>query len=323
MNRFLITLTCITTAAACGGDATERQRAAAEESALTQTASGRDALFAADALHTTQIQQLGPVDGVVRSMRGNALLVAAGIDIVRGKNDIRAALAATNADAAQASLRRTLAGGDVSSDGLFGFTFGWLERTSPASATTFGTYVSTWEREDAGEPFRVSAYYTRVAPAPHLPVRDGFPLLVGGAGAGGVPHPDGLERQRRSLLQTDTDFVALSVATDLSRAFPAYAAGLVMPFGRNFFFLLGHQEVVDFYAGATPEEVLSWTPLFAGSSHSGDLGFTVGTALDAITNPDGSVDRFHSKYLTLWARQADGAWRFIADGGAPSPAPSP
>jgi ketosteroid isomerase-like protein len=132
-----------------------------------------------------------------------------------------------------------------------------------------------------------------------------------------------LENQRRSLLQTDTDFAALSVATDLSRAFPVYAAGLVMPFGRNFFFLLGHQEVVDFYAGATPDEVLSWNPIYAGSSPSGDLGFTVGTSVDTVTNPDGSVDRFYSKYLTLWARQSDGAWRFIADGGAPSPAPTP
>jgi ketosteroid isomerase-like protein len=321
MNRILLILTCITAAAACGGDATVHQDAA--ESALTGTATGRDALFAADALHTAQIQQLGPVDGVVRSMRGNALLVAANIDIVRGKNDIRAALAAANPDAAQASLKRTVAGGDVASDGLFGFTFGWLERTSTASATSYGTYVSTWEREEASEPFRVTAYYTRVPPAPHLPVRDGFPLLLGGAGAGGVPHPAGLELQRRSLIQTDTDFAALSVATNTSNAFPAYAAPLVMPFGRNFFFLLGHQEVVNFYAGARPEEVLNWTPLFAGSSPSGDLGYTVGTAVDSVTNPDGSVDRFYSKYLTLWARQADGTWRFIADGGAPSPAPTP
>src|SRR5437870_5855743 len=44
-------------------------------------------------------------------------------------------------------------------------------------------------------------------------------------------------------------------------------------------------------------------------------------AVEAITNPDGSVDRLYSKYLTLWARQADGAWRFIADGGASSPSP--
>jgi ketosteroid isomerase-like protein len=325
MKAILLTSICITTAVACGGAATEEPSTGARQSALAQGASGREALFAADALHTAQIRQLGPVDGVVRSMRGNVLYLATGIDIVQGKQNARAALQAEDPDSSHTTLERTLAGGDVSADGRFGFTFGWLRRTAaaPGGTVTFGTYVSSWEREDASDAFRVTAYYTRVSPTPHLPVLDGFPLLLGGAGAGGVPHPGGLDRQRRSLLRTDTEFAALSVAQDFSRAFPAYAAPLVMPFGRNFFFLLGNQEVTDFYAGATPDEVLSWTPLYAGASESGDLGFTVGTAIDAITNPDGSVDRFHSKYLTLWARQADGAWRFIADGGASSPAPSP
>jgi hypothetical protein len=49
----------------------------------------------------------------------------------------------------------------------------------------------------------------------------------------------------------------------------------------------------------------------------------VGISLDAVTKPGGSVDRFYGKYLTLRARQPDGTWRFIADGGASSPPPSP
>ncbi len=246
---------------------------------------------------------------------------------VQGKQDIRAVLLAENPDPAHTSLGRTLAGGDVSADGRFGFTFGWLQKTAPASdgspLTTYGTYLAAWTREDSDEEFRVDAYYTRVSLTPHLPTREGFPLLLGGAGAGGVPHRGDVERQRRSLLRTDTEFAAFSVAHGYSDAFVAYAAGFAMPFGRNFFFLEGKQEVADFYAGWTPAETLDWIPLFAGSSPSGDLGYTVGTSVDAITNPDGTVDRFYSKYLTIWARQADGAWRFIADGGAASPPPSP
>lgn len=102
----------------------------------------------------------------------------------------------------------------------------------------------------------------------------------------------------------------------------ADAAHTTDVFGNNFSFLLGTQEVADFYTGP-PERVLSWTPLFAGSSESGDLGFTAGTAVDATSRRDGSVDRVRNKYLTLWARQADGSWRFIADGGAPSPSSPP
>ena len=323
MNPVLFTSILISAAAvACGGTAAGDPGPLPSRTFAT-TPSAREALFGADSLHTAEIARLGPVEGVVRSMRGNALYLAANIDIVQGKHGILAALEAANPDAARASLARTVAGGDVSADGRFGFTFGWLQRTAPPGATTYGTYVSTWAREDGDDAFRVTAYYTRVSPTPHLPIRDGFPLLSGGAGAGGVPHPDGVEQQRRSLLRTDSEFAALSVAQDASRAFPAYAASLVMPFGRNFFFLLGNQEVTDFYAGATPDEVLSWTPLYAGSSESGDLGFTAGSAIDAVTQPDGIVNRSHSKYLTLWARRADGEWRFIADGGAASPTPTP
>jgi ketosteroid isomerase-like protein len=332
MKMFLSTVLCVT-AMACGGSAPQDSAVAARQSdALEQGEgehhrSGRAALFAADALHTRLIERLGPVEGLLRPMRGNALYLAAGIDVVRGKRNIAAALEAENPNPAQTSLKRTLAGGDVSADGNFGFTFGWVERNAPAAGgtttTTYGTYVSAWTREDDDEPFRVDAYYARVSLTPHLPTRDGFPLLLGGAGAGGVPRRGDLERQKRSLLRADADFAALSVAQGFSIAFPAYAADFVMPFGRNFFFVVGKQEVIDFWAGWTPAEVLSWTPLFAGSSESGDLGYTVGTSIDAITNPDGTIDRFHGKYLTIWARRADGAWRFIADGGSPSPAPSP
>jgi ketosteroid isomerase-like protein len=319
-----MTVSCIL-AAACGGSENDQSVSDMKRPAITARSdeNPRAALFAADASHSALIERLGPVEGLLRAMRGNALYLAAGIDIVQGRQDIRAALAAADPNPAQTTLRRTLAGGDVSADGRFGFTFGWIERTvvsGGSSLTTYGTYVSTWARED-DDPFRVTAYYTRVSLTPHIPTRDGFPLLLGGTGARGVPHPGSVEQQKRSLLRTDTEFAAYSVANGFSPAFPAYAADLVMPFGRNFFFLLGKQEITDFYAGGTPDEVLDWTPLFAGSSESGDLGYTVGKAIDSITNPDGSVDRFYSKYLTLWARQADGAWRFVADGGASSPSP--
>ena len=92
--------------------------------------------------------------------------------------------------------------------------------------------------------------------------------------------------------------------------------------GRDFSFLLGKQEVIDFYR-SKPGQILSWTPLFAGSTESGDLGFTVGTAVDTVRSPDGKVERSPMKYLTLWARQADGSWRFVADGGSATPGPSP
>ena len=152
-------------------------------------------------------------------------------------------------------------------------------------------------------------------------VRARFPLLTLGPGASGVPRPGEVEQQRRTLLGTDSEFSAYSAAHGYTVAFAEYAAEFTMPFGRDFAFLVGRQEVLDFYKGWTPTEVLEWTPLFADSSESGDLGYTVGTSITTTAKPDGAVERAYNKYLSLWARRADGAWRFVADGGAAAPAP--
>jgi ketosteroid isomerase-like protein len=287
--------------------------------ALTQQ-DARAALFAADAAHTAAIERLGPIDGIVRAMRGNALYLTPGKDIIRGRHDIRESLVEENPDAAVAHLSRVLLGGDVSADGNFGFTFGWLNRTAP-EGLPYGAYVAVWER-DGDDGFRVTAYYNQRSPR-RVPARDGFPLLATGPGAGGVPHRESMDRLRRSLIDVDSQFAALSVAQGYSIAFPAYSnPDFLLVFGGNFIGLLGEQEIVDAYAGWTPAEELAWTPLYSGASGSGDLGFTVGNATTTVKGADGSIaSRSYSKYLTLWARTADGSWRFIADGGSPRPPP--
>lgn len=54
---------------------------------------------------------------------------------------------------------------------------------------------------------------------------------------------------------------------------------------------------------------LLWWPEFAGISRSGDFGFTTGV----VSFDDAHTPRGH--YFTVWRRQADGAWKWIYDGG--------
>ena len=54
--------------------------------------------------------------------------------------------------------------------------------------------------------------------------------------------------------------------------------------------------------------LLNWWPAFAGIAASGDLGFTTGPA----TINGGKPTVF---YFTVWARQPDGGWKWIFDGG--------
>jgi ketosteroid isomerase-like protein len=60
-------------------------------------------------------------------------------------------------------------------------------------------------------------------------------------------------------------------------------------------------------AGGPP---LVWWPLWAGISRSGDLGFTTGPY------SVGGAPRAY--YFTVWAKQPDGSWKWLYDGGPPS-----
>ncbi|WP_312166913.1 DUF4440 domain-containing protein [Phenylobacterium sp.] len=68
----------------------------------------------------------------------------------------------------------------------------------------------------------------------------------------------------------------------------------------------------ELYAGRPdkPHPPLVWWPLWAGIARSGDLGFTTG--------PTTFGGQENGWYFTVWARQADGGWKWIYDGGAPS-----
>lgn len=59
-----------------------------------------------------------------------------------------------------------------------------------------------------------------------------------------------------------------------------------------------------------PHPPLVWWPLWAGLARSGDLGFTTG--------PSTFDGKENGWYFTVWARQEDGAWKWIYDGGSPS-----
>ncbi|WP_374469432.1 DUF4440 domain-containing protein [Phenylobacterium sp.] len=55
---------------------------------------------------------------------------------------------------------------------------------------------------------------------------------------------------------------------------------------------------------------LVWWPLWAGIAQSGDLGFTTG--------PYTFAGKPGAWYFTVWAKQPDGSWKWLFDGGPPS-----
>lgn len=65
------------------------------------------------------------------------------------------------------------------------------------------------------------------------------------------------------------------------------------------------------YGAPRPKgRALVWWPLWAGIARSGDLGFTTG--------PYTTDGRPGGYYFTVWAKQSDGSWKWLFDGGPPS-----
>src|SRR5438093_831733 len=109
-------------------------------------------------------------------------------------------------------------------------------------------------------------------------------------------------------------FAALSVTSGAKNAFLAFATEEAMSFGGGTQMTQGRQAIGAGFDGFPAGAVLEWWPVAAEIAPSGDLGCTVGEATIASLN-------HYSKYLTIWRRQPDGTWKFVADGGNLRPAP--
>jgi ketosteroid isomerase-like protein len=66
---------------------------------------------------------------------------------------------------------------------------------------------------------------------------------------------------------------------------------------------------------------LTWTPVKADMSASGDLGYTYGNYVFTAKNKQGKVVVNYGKYTSIWKKQNDGRWKVVVDMGNSSPDP--
>jgi ketosteroid isomerase-like protein len=251
----------------------------------------RAALLAAD-------RELARSKDVLSAFADDAAYLYPGARLVRGKTAIRALL--DSAGAGGGDLTWTPAYADVSDDGTLGYTYGWTH-----SAHQQGKYLACWRHRDGGS-WMVTAYTrTRLAPGTTpAPADAGVPARAVRGTA-----------DSRQLKSADSAFAALSVARGAQTAFLSFAASeavLLGPPGAPM--THGREAIGAAFAEFPADAVLDWAPVTADVAGSGDLGCTVGEASISARNS-------YSKYLTVWKRQADGTWKFVADGGNARPAP--
>ena len=137
------------------------------------------------------------------------------------------------------------------------------------------------------------------------------------------PPPANREAEEASLMEADRAFAAATAERGLD--------GWVDAFANDGFMLRPDAPIVPGQGEVrrAMEEVfadtsfaLTWEPTMATVSASGDLGFTVGTWERAWRDSLGQLVIRTGKYLTVWHRQPDGAWKVAADVGVTDTPPS-
>ena len=150
-----------------------------------------------------------------------------------------------------------------------------------------------------------------------------LPILIAalmGLSTAGLRAEPTLADYKAQLLAADNAFCALSVKEGAYKAFLSVVTPdskvLSQKTGK------GPDAVTAEFKGTPPTALLTWTPSEADASASGDLGYTWGRWEYKDKTPDGKPVDVKGTYVTIWKRQADGAWKVVLDGGNPD-RPSP
>jgi ketosteroid isomerase-like protein len=258
-------------------------------------ASDRAALLTADRTLSDRTAGLGMIRGFLPALTGGAAYLHPGAPLLRGIDRIRAFLESSDT---LKPVTWSPVFADVSADGRLGYSYGFTRADGRR-----GKYLACWLKERAG--WRIIAYArTRAVPVTDSIAPRRLPASVPVRG-----RPDSHE-----LIQADSQFAGLSVSQGAKAAFIAFAAQEAVSFGGGSQMNEGRAAVGAAFDAFPAGAVLAWWPVGAAIAESGDLGCTVGeAAIESLKQ--------YSKYLTIWKRQRDGGWKFVADGGNPRPAP--
>lgn len=126
-----------------------------------------------------------------------------------------------------------------------------------------------------------------------------------------------------ALLKADRAF-AQATAERRLEGFASFLEEDVTTIRPNSPVLKGKIALVDRWSGILqdPTSSISWKPLRAVISSSGDLGFTVGSYEVTKDSGQGRQAAGSGKYVTIWRKQPDGAWKVTFDSGVQDTPPA-
>jgi ketosteroid isomerase-like protein len=271
----------------------------------------RAELLDADKAFATRSASTNLVDGLVAMLADDVIFVARGAGRLTSPGAVRTYLGANTANA-RSRLTWTPMRADVSGDGTRGYTYGYLIATLPNGESAPGKYLAYWRRNDDGA-WRVLAYkrvpreagdVSYVLPAGfEIPTADRYPSFA----------TQSKSVRNDAVMANDRAFAAFALRAGVGAAFRKYAAsdavGLFDSRGLTF----GPDAIAASFGDVKPGAFF-WRPAVADVAPSGDLAVISGDVEIRDVKADGSFTvQTTAVYLTVWRRQPNGEWRFVAD----------
>ena len=127
------------------------------------------------------------------------------------------------------------------------------------------------------------------------------------------------ENSKNEILKTDIAFNDLCQKDGLAKAFIDFAADEVILMRQNQLPIIGKDALKERYKSFKSRPKLTWYPVKADVSSSGDLGYTFGNWELVGKTPDGKDTTSYGVYVSIWKKQKDGNWKYVFDGGNDTP----
>lgn len=272
-------------------------------------------LLAADSAWSAHWREAGFVRAFTDIATADVFYLTAGHPTIRGPRSVAQLLASDSTLIPAPVAERALKVG-ISADLDFGYTCGYTKTTGVDTAAAHGRYLAVWKRIDGR--WRLAALaLTRTSAT-----TDSARLLVDEPPAITEAKRESAESARTRVLQADSSFSALATKTSVAEAFAQYAAADAVSMSGEGSMPVGPDAIRQMFSGVPPGFRMIWAPVAADAAGSGDLAFTVGEAILTVPGDAAHPTRTsYSKYLTIWQKQANGEWRFVADGGNSRPSP--
>jgi ketosteroid isomerase-like protein len=123
------------------------------------------------------------------------------------------------------------------------------------------------------------------------------------------------ERARTSLLERDLEFANAVAERGLAEAYRLFLAEDAVQLPDGDWPVRGRKTIYQQIQDATQDSdfLLSWKPVAAEVSVSGDLGYTWGTYwLESLDETDEPLV-IEGNYLNVWRKSADDVWEVVVD----------